>query len=958
LLRLIPVVLVMFGCAKSPAMPENPVEESAEVDPLNVTIHKLENGLTVYFSENHEEPRIAARVTVRAGGAHDDPEATGMAHYLEHMLANKGTQNLGTTNYESEKPILDQIRSRYDELFETRDEAKRAELYATIDALGQEANQYTIANELKQVYGLLGARGLNAFTSRDNTAYVVDIPSNQLAAWAVLEGDRFSNPVFRSFQTEVETVYEEKNRAMDNASRQMYDAISAALFTSHPYGRSVLGTIAHLKNPSISRMEDFYNKWYVPNNMAVILAGDFDSDEALALIKTHFGELEPRAIQSEAFGEPPPLAGETSLALRHNADEQVRYAWQTVRRGHGDESALILADMLLDNSASGMLDKNLNNPQKLRASGSSSSIVKYAGQQILWGRPRTGQSLDEVKELLLGQLEMLKQGEFSDEELDAIRLNFRVRETAALESNAARVSMLMSSFVNEEEWADTRSRLDRLDAVTREEIQRVASHYFTENRVVLTLESGEPEIPEIEAPELGERPLNTTDHSALFKQVAAMETPALEVQSLTEDTDYTVRDTAAGKLYRVNNPYSDLSAVRLQFEAGSARDPLLCIGVNLWRRAGVGELDQNAWEAWLYQRAVTVRIACGEESVSLTISGPAAQLEEAIPMVIERLRNPVLDAETLKTYLEDYVARRQDNKITADLQQSALRKYALYGEKSSFLNSASDETILNTSVADYFARISKLADSARISMYVGPRSLDEVEAMLVTGESYAALEPFAAKSFVVPNESRIFFLDFDSVQSKVTVYGPDTAVNNDELAEYDLYGEMMGGSAGLVFQEIREARSLAYSAGGGYRAGSEVGDQNFQWGVVACQADKTVVATELLVDMLHNLPDQPARWKRSQESAIQRQISSRITFRSIPGAIEAWRRQGWEGDPRPELVGAVQSRSFDDIKQFAGRFREMPFSIVVLGNSKNIDLKALEAIAPVTEVQLEDLLAY
>jgi predicted Zn-dependent peptidase len=950
--------LFFISCARSPAVIEKPAEQQAETDPLNVEVHTLENGLTIYFSENHEEPRIAARVTARAGGAQDDPEATGMAHYLEHMLANKGTSNLGTTDFDGEKPVLDEIRARYDELFVTRDQAKRMELYKTIDALGQRANQYTIANELKQVYGLLGARGLNAFTSRDNTAYVVDIPSNKLEPWAVLEGDRFSNAVFRSFQTEVETVYEEKNRSLDNAGRQMYDAISAALFTTHPYGRSVLGTIDHLKNPSISRMEAFYNKWYIPNNMAVVLAGDFDSEEALALITEHFSALEAGVLPEEKLPAPPPLVGETVLHLRHNADEQVRYAWQTVSRGHPDESALVLADMLLDNSASGIMDRNLNNPQKLRSSGSSSTVMKYAGQQLVWGRPRTGQTLDEVKILLLEQLEVLKRGEFSDEELDAIRLNFRVRETAALESNAARVSAMMSSFVHEEEWSYTRARLDRLAAVTREDIQRVAEAYFGENRVVLTLESGEPEIPEIVAPELGDRPLNTTDHSELFERVSQMETPSLEVQSLTEGEDYSVRDTTAGKLYTVKNPYSDLSAVVWRFETGSARDPLLCIAMNLWRRAGVGEMDQNAWEAWLYQRAVSLKTSCGDESVRVTITGPAAQVEEALPMVVERLREPALDEETVNTYLEDYVARRQDNKITLDLQQNALRKYALYGEKSPFLRSASDDTILSTSAADYLDRVSSLAGAQRVTLYVGPRSIDEVEAELITAESYAELEAFEPKSFVVPEQSRILFLDFDSVQSKITVYGPDSVLNNDERPEYALYGELMGGSAGLVFQEIREARSLAYSAGGGYRSGSEVGDQNYLWGVVACQADKTVVATELLVDLLHNLPDQDERWRRSHQAAIQRQVSSRIGFRAVPGTVESWRRQGLESDPRPELVSAIEGRSFDQLKAFANRFREMPFSIVVLGNAEKVDLKALEAIAPVTELQLEDLLAY
>ena len=334
---------------------------------------------------------------MQAGGAQDDPKATGMAHYLEHMLANKGTRKLGTKDFEAEKPLLDEIRATYDALFDTTDPAEREALYARIDELGQQANEFTIANELKQAFGVLGGRGFNAFTSRDQTAYVVDIPSNKLEPWAVLEGDRFTSPVFRSFQTEVETVYEEKNRAMDNAQRQMYDAMSAALFKDHPYGRSVLGTIEHLKNPSISRMEAFYDKWYVPGNMAVVLAGDFDSDEALQLIETHLGSLEPQEVPDERPPAVEPLVGEVAITVQHNADEELQLAWQTVARNHPDAAALTLADMLLDNSSSGILDRNLNNTEKVRSSGSSlrrdavCRLSKSVGTSACWSGTLGGQ---------------------------------------------------------------------------------------------------------------------------------------------------------------------------------------------------------------------------------------------------------------------------------------------------------------------------------------------------------------------------------------------------------------------------------------------------------------------------------------------------------------------------------------------------------------------------------------
>ncbi len=304
------ILLMALACAPT-APPEPAPEAAAELppDPMAVSVHTLDNGLTVYLSENHEEARVSARISVRAGGAQDPDDATGMAHYLEHMLANKGSRRLGTLDYEAEAPHLERIRALFDQLGEAPDDEAFAAIYAALDAEGLEAQRYVLPNELKQVYGLLGARGLNAFTNHDSTQYVNDIPANALTAWATLEGDRFSAPVFRAFQTEVETVYEEKNRSMDNPGRAIGEAMSAALFGDHPYGRPVLGTIEHLKRPSISKTEAYFERWYVPDNMAVILAGDFDSAEALALIEEHLGGLTPAGLEREDPPPPAPLAG-------------------------------------------------------------------------------------------------------------------------------------------------------------------------------------------------------------------------------------------------------------------------------------------------------------------------------------------------------------------------------------------------------------------------------------------------------------------------------------------------------------------------------------------------------------------------------------------------------------------------------------------------------------------------
>lgn len=278
-----------------------PRVRNAAIPDMAVRIHTLDNGLSVYLSENHEEPWVSCRVAVRAGAAHEPDHATGLAHYLEHMLANKGTRSLGTRDAVAEQVHLARLRDLYEQLHKA-DTDERAALLVEIDAENQAANRWAIANELKQAYGLLGGQGLNAFTSHDRTVYVVDVPSNRLEAWAMLEGNRFREPVFRGFPTELETIIEEKNRALDNPGRALAMAGNRLVWAGHPYSRDVLGEVAHLLAPSIAATERFFSTWYVPNNMAVILAGDIDPDRALALVEQHL------AGSNDASSRPPSSA--------------------------------------------------------------------------------------------------------------------------------------------------------------------------------------------------------------------------------------------------------------------------------------------------------------------------------------------------------------------------------------------------------------------------------------------------------------------------------------------------------------------------------------------------------------------------------------------------------------------------------------------------------------------------
>jgi predicted Zn-dependent peptidase len=305
-----------------PATLENPLPN----DPTSTTIHRLANGLTIYLNPNKEVPRIVAMIAVRAGSKNDPADATGQAHYLEHMLF-KGTTSLGTIDYEQESPHIARISELYELRAKTKDVAERAKIDKQIDAENIACSSVTAPSEVAKFYRSIGAN-MNAWTSDEETVYHADIPSNRLRAWAALESDRMSHAIFRLFPGELETVYEEKNRTMDNPSHALEEEITRRIYKFHPYGtQPTIGTVEHLKNPSFKKMRAFYETWYVPNNMAIVLSGDFDRREALDIITQYFGSWTPKPLPSMPNWPLPPPNGEERYEIKFESEETVVIAW-------------------------------------------------------------------------------------------------------------------------------------------------------------------------------------------------------------------------------------------------------------------------------------------------------------------------------------------------------------------------------------------------------------------------------------------------------------------------------------------------------------------------------------------------------------------------------------------------------------------------------------------------------
>ena len=455
--------------------------ETVPNDPLNTRIYTLDNGLKVYMTVNKDEPRVQTYIAVRVGGKNDPAETTGLAHYFEHLMF-KGTSNFGTQNYEAEKPLLDQIEQQFEVYRTTTDSLQRKLIYATIDSLSQEASKYAIPNEYDKLMSAIGATGTNAYTSYDVTCYTENIPSNEIDNWAKIQAERFKNCVIRGFHTELETVYEEYNMSLTNDMRKVIESTFKALFQKHPYGtQTILGTQEHLKNPSITNIKNYYKQWYVPNNMAICLSGDIDPEQAIATIEKYFGDMEPNPnLPKLEVKDEDPITQPIKRDVTGIDAEMVSLAWRIPAASSPDADVAQLLSLTLYNGQAGLIDLDVTQQQKLLSAYCMPYQLADHGVFFMIGEPKAGQTLDEVKNILLAEVDKLRRGDFDEKLLEANINNFKLSQMQMMDSNQGRADWYVNSFVNGTSWADEVTSLDRLSKLTKEDLMEYADKYLSD----------------------------------------------------------------------------------------------------------------------------------------------------------------------------------------------------------------------------------------------------------------------------------------------------------------------------------------------------------------------------------------------------------------------------------------------------------------------------------------------
>ena len=930
---------------------------------MQVLQKTLDNGLTVYLSPNAEEPRFYAEIITRAGSKHDPSTNTGLAHYLEHLLF-KGTRSFGTENFAEEEPLLRQISELYEQRAAEKNETKRDEIYRQINTLSTEASKLAIPNEMDRVYSDMGAKGLNAHTWHEETVYKIDLPANRLEHWAKIESERFAQPVFRLFHTELETVYEEKNRAIDNKHRLIYRAVNNLLFKVHPYGQqSTLGTVEHLKNPSIYAIEEFYSKHYVPQNMAICLSGDLDPEPTFAIIEKYFGKWSgPEELRPEPSWNEKPLEGREFVEVEYLGEEHVVLAFRTAPKHHEDYPALRLVDMILDNSVAGLINLDLVEKQKVRAAGCYPQNLNDFGAHYLYGTPKDGQSLETVEQLLLQQIERVKKGDFEDWALQAVINDFKKRQKENYEKNDQRVELLRDTFLAFVDWNVTLNEISEMERVTKADIIRVANKYYGKDYVAGFRIDAQHDLPSIEKPAIDPLSIDPDKGSSFMEEVDQLPYEPLQPKFLVPEKDFSVREISPGiRLIHTFNPLNDLFNLEVRMDLGFDHQPMLSTAKRMLDRAGARKMSSEDLKVEWYKLGTDFGFGVQEHFCNFFINGLDENFLSSLQLAESHLLFPNSSEEIWNETKDIILSERDDEQKDPNALTHALAHFHRYGKNSRYLKRSSDTDLNNSTTSGLSELLKQAVESPRSILYFGPQSPDVVEQWI--RDSFLGVSPKHKAAKVEPDRSlktqkdQVYFLHKEMAQAQVRFEFSSGLLDESLTPSVQIFNEYFGGGmAGLVFQELREARALAYSAWARFFTPSRPDEENVMVGSIGCQADKTIDAMEAFIGLLKEMPVSNTRWSSAHASLLSAYRTNPITSRAIPKFVYDVDTLGLKIDPRESRFKNLSKAKIDGFEKFyQDKIKAKSILFSVVGDSTRIDMEALEKFGPFTQVTAKEL---
>ena len=943
--------------------------ETVPGDAMQTKIYTLDNGLKLFMSVNKEQPRIQTYIAVKVGSKNDPSETTGLSHYLEHVMF-KGTEQFGTSDYAAEKPMLDEIERLFEVYRKTTDEQERLALYHQIDSVSYEASKLAIPNEYDKLMAVIGAIGTNAWTSDDETVYTEDIPSNQIDNWARIQADRFRHCVIRGFHTELETVYEEYNMSLTRDSEKLWVEIAKSLYPHHPYGQqTTIGTQEHLKNPSITNIKAHLASYYVPNNIAICVSGDFDPDEMVAAVEKYFGDWQPNpSVPTLEYEPEKPFTEPVVRNVYGQEAENVALAWRLPgARDLKTAAAAEIAESILYNGQAGLFDLDITQSQKaLYVQGMYQPQPDY-GSFITIGMPKQGQTLEEVRDLMLEEIAKLRAGDFDESLIEATVNNIKLARMRRLESNSARANAYVDAFINGIPWKDACKDLERLSAVTKEDVVAFANEYLGGNAyVVVYKRQGEDNsVPKISAPKITPIVTNRDKTSAFLTEIQNTPVKPIEPVFVDFSRDMSRFSLAPGAevLYK-HNDINEIATLNWIYNYGAQQDPVLPVAVDYLSYLGTAEMSIEQIASRMYALGCSYSAGAGDFQTSFSVRGLSENLPEALRIVEDVAMHAVPDEAVLANLKADLLKSRADAKRTQGTCAAALSDYIQYGPDFIRASALSDARLASLTSEELLAKVREVLGKGHEILYYGPAGEQELKSMLAENHYVAEgaeLLPEQHAVLQTTPENRVLLVQYDAKQLQYTRYSDRgeryDAANAPDLA---LFNEYFGsGMNAIVFQEMREARGLAYTARARLAAPLYSDDTYSFTAYIATQNDKLRQAGEAFTQIINEMPESEAAFSVARDALLSRLRTQRVTGMNVLRSYLSCRRLGIAEPVDKAVFERVQDMTLADVTAAQRKWvKDRSYTHAILGDIKDMDSKYLSTLGPVRVVTLEEIFGY
>lgn len=941
--------------------------QAEDLNALKVKEYRLENGLTVWLNEDHSQPKVFGAVVVKAG-AKDCPD-TGIAHYFEHMIF-KGTDRIGTLDYESEKVLLDSIAMKYDELAMTEDTAARARLQKEINELSIRSSEYVIPNEFNRLINRFGGSGLNAATSYDATIYFNTFSPQYMVQWAEINSERLINPVFRLFQSELETVYEEKNMYGDFIGGQVMDTLMARYFGPHPYAYPIIGSTKNLKNPRLTEMHKFFEDYYVASNMALILSGDFDAQQVMPILEKAFSRIRSGNAPKQEKVMLPPFNGRETMKVKFPIPfiKAMGLGFRGVSANHEDQVALNIAVNLLNNAnGTGYLDK-LMVEHKLMGALAINESMNEAGILAVAIMPKLLiQSYSSAEKMVWDEINRVKNGDFSDEMFNSLKLEQKRQYASSLENIDSRATVMMNLFSQGKSWNDYLNEVARIESITKEDVVRVAQKYFSNNYLCVTKSTGKYPKDNLPKPAFSPVvPRNADASSSYAKQLEKIPEQQVAPRIIDFEKDVkTSKLTPLVTLYTTPNPLNDIFTLNISYGIGALEQPELMQLTNYLQLLGTESLSFEQFRSRLQSIGSTLAFDVTPDAFVMKVTGFDNHIDETMELVGDFIRHAKADDKKLRQIVDDAKVSEKAFFKSGDNVASALLEQVKYGDQSRYLRKLSLSQIKKLKGKDMLAIYDKVRSVQCDLHYCGTLPVEKVigtirQHLPLERTTVASNSPYyrELKQYDRPT---VFFIDMpDMAQSIVYGYVKGDPVDDKASRHASrLFSVYFGGDmSSLMFQEIREFRSFAYRTSGRYQLPNHAhkGTAGSFTAMLSTQSDKTLDALGVLDSLIREMPLKPERMEAVKQTLVNRINNDYPPFRNLSEKVASARMEGFDRDPAEEFLRDIATMDMQDISRF---YREQisgrPVVYVIAGNRKHIDMKKLAEYGTIIKVKKKDI---